>query len=295
MKAKIKIITAMFIWGSMGVFARYIDLPSGEIALARGVIGALFLLMISVLMKKPFPKKGLANNKWLLLISGAALGINWIFLFEAYKHTTIAIATLSYYLAPIIIAIVSPLIFKEKLTWKKVMCSITALLGLALISGVLEASRQGVGNGLGILFGVAAAMCYASLTLVNKFVKNISSMDATMTQFAISAVVLLPYTIIRENLPGITVTWESLALLLILGIVHTGLAFWLFFSAIRDLRAQTIAVLSYLDPVTAVLMSALVLKESIGLVQVIGACIILSSALISEYDFERKTPVKHRK
>ncbi len=288
MKAKIKIITAMLTWGSMGIFVRHINLPAGQIAFIRGIIGLSFLLAVSLLLKKPILKKELANNKWILIASGIILGANWIFLFEAYKHTTIAIATLSYYLAPIIIAIVSPLIFKEKLTFIKGVCCIAALIGLAFVSGVFETSSQGAGNGLGILFGIAAAISYASLTLMNKCIKGLSSMDATIAQFGISSIMLIPYILLNDYPLDIILDWKTVILLIILGVFHTGLAFWLFFSAIRDLKAQTIAVFSYLDPVTAVLMSALLLNEKIGLIQIFGAFIFLGSAFVSGYLKETK-------
>jgi len=288
MKAKIKILAAMLTWGSMGVIVRHINLPAGRIAFVRAVIGLLFLLLISFLLKKPFPKKELVKNQWILITSGIVLGANWIFLFEAYKHTTIAIATLSYYIAPIIITIMSALILKEKISSIKVALMITALIGLALVSGVFGPSQKNMGNGMGILFGIAAAICYASFTILNKFIKDLSSMDSTIAQFGISSFILIPYTLLCENTTGIHIHWNTVLLLIILGVCHTGLAFWLFFSAVRDLKAQTIAAFSYLDPVTAVLLSALLLNEKLGLYQIFGACIILGSAFLSGFAEEAR-------
>lgn len=287
MKAQIKIIAAMLIWGSMGLFVRHIDMPAGEIALIRSIIGLLFLIAVSFVLKKPVSRKGLYTNRFVLLVSGALLGINWIFLFEAYKHTTIAVATLCYYLAPIIIAFVSPLIFKEKLTLLKIVLTITALIGLGLVSGIFKTSGQAEVNGIGVIFGIAAAISYASLTLISKNLKGISSMDSTIAQFGVSFMILLPYIFIDRNTMSITLSIDTIILLIVLGVFHTGVAFWLFFSAIRDLKAQTIAVFSYLDPVTAVLMSALLLKEQLVLIQIIGACMILGSAFISGYMKEK--------
>lgn len=279
MTAKLKIIIAMLTWGSLGMFVRHIHLSAGEIALFRGIIGFLFLIGISFLMKTPFSKRDFNKNRWILLASGIVLGTNWIFLFEAYKHTTIAIATLSYYLAPIIISIISPLLLKEKLTYKKMMLSIISLVGLALVSGAFDGS--GIGNGLGILYGIAAAISYASLTLLNKQIIGLNSMIATIAQFGISIIILIPYTLLNTNFQDTTYQWNTWVNLIIIGVFHAGIAFWLFFSAVRDLKAQTIAVLSYLDPITAVLMSSIVLNERLDFIQIIGACIILGSAFMS--------------
>lgn len=283
MKAKIKIIAAMLTWGSMGVVVRLINLPAGEIAFVRAVIGLLFLLAVSLFLKKPFVKEEFKTNKWILIASGIALGANWIFIFEAYKHTTIAIATLSYYIAPIFITIMSAFILKERLTVLKVILMLTALIGLAFVSGIFGPSHMDLGNGLGIMFGIAAAIAYASFTIMNKHIKGLSSMNTTIAQFGISAIILFPYILISEGSFELNLAWNIVFLLIILGIFHTGLAFWLFFSAIRDLKAQIIAVFSYLDPVTAVLLSALLLNEKLGLYQIVGACIILGSAFISGY------------
>lgn len=282
MKAKLKIITAMLTWGSMGVIVKQIDLPSGIIAFIRAIIGLTFLLLISLLLKKTFPVKEINKNKWILLASGSALGANWIFIFEAYKHTTVAIATLSYYIAPILIVILSTILLREKMTLLKAALMMVSLFGLALVSGALD-THMAAGNSLGILFGFAAATAYAGFTIMNKNITGLSSMDSTMIQFGVSCLVLLPYILINETSASIHINWNTVILLAVLGIFHTGIAFWLFFSAIRELKAQTIAVFSYLDPVTAVLLSAFFLKEELGVYQILGAFIILGSAFISGY------------
>ncbi len=282
MKAKIKIIAAMLIWGSMGLFVRNINLSSGEIALIRGVTGVSFLLVLCSILRLHITSRALVDYKLLLIASGIALSANWIFLFEAYKHTTIAITTLSYYLAPIIITVLSRLVLKEKLTVIKVICIITALVGIAFVSGVYTGSHQDRGNGLGIIYGVAAAISYASLTLMNKFIKSLTSIEATIAQLGVASMVLLPYTLLTRNSTDIILEGQTVILLITLGIIHTGLAFWLFFSAIKDLKAQTIAVLSYIDPVTAIALSALLLNENLGLAQIFGAFLILGSTLTSE-------------
>lgn len=281
MKAKLKIIMAMIIWGSMGVFVKNINLPSAEIAVIRGVIGVIFLFLVSFISKIKLNRNEFLNNKVLLIFSGVALGANWIFLFEAYKHTTIAIATLSYYLAPIIITMVSPIILKEKLTGVKVICMITALIGLSFVSEVFTNNLPGIGNGLGILFGVIAAILYASLTLINKFIKNLKGMETTLAQLTIASLVLFPYVLFHRNLQGNTLGMQAIIFLIVLGIVHTGLAFWLFFSSLKDLKGQAIAVFSYIDPVTAILLSAIVMKERLSCLQIIGAGLILGSTFLS--------------
>ena len=282
MTAKIKILIAMLIWGSLGLFVRNINLPSGEIAFFRGIIGIFFLLAISLLLKIQISKKKLVNNGLLLSASGIALGANWIFLFEAYRHTTIAIATISYYLAPIFIVVLSSLILREKPTLIKGICIMAALIGLALVLGVFTTPLQAAGNKTGIIYGISAAAAYASLTLMNKFMKGLSSMEATIAQLGIASAVLLPYILFTRTSAAVSISGLTVLLLLILGVIHTGLAFWLFFSSVQHLKAQAVAVFCYLDPVTAIAVSALLLQETLNPVQAIGACLILGFAFISE-------------
>lgn len=299
MKPKLKIIITMLIWGSMGVIVRNINLPSGEIALGRGMIGLLFLFVLCFLFKKKISISSIKKNKGLLITSGIVLGVEWIFLFEAFKHTSIAIATVVYYLAPIFITIMSHYVLKEKLSMIKIISSIAALIGLIVVSGIFDKSQKDLGNGIGILFAALAAIAYAGFTMFNKLTKNLDSMDSTMVQLGISCLVLIPYTIFAGKTTNITFEWRSLGFLIILGTMHTGLAFWLFFSSIKETNVQTVAVLSYLDPVTAIIVSAIVLNERLGVVEIVGVFIILGSAIVSELfenirltDRKRLYPVK---
>ncbi len=278
--AKVKLCASMLIFGSMGLLVRGIALPAGVIALCRGVIGVLFLLCLCSAAKTRVCFPSIRKNAALLLCSGAALGANWIFLFEAYRHTTIAVATLCYYFAPVLIIAVSPFVLKERLTGTKLGCMTASILGMALVSGI-TGSRGSV-SGTGMLFGLAAAASYAGFTLMSKFTKEISSLDATIAQLGVSAIVLFPYVLFTGGFAQAQWQVQNLWQLLILGVVHTGLGFFLFFSSIQRLNAQTAAMLSYIDPVTAILLSMLFLHETMGIAQLAGACLILGAALLSE-------------
>lgn len=281
-ETKAKMIIAMLIWGSIGIVVRNIALPASVIALIRGGIGGVFLLLVALALKRRLSRAALVRNALLLAISGAALGANWVFLFEAYKTTTIANATLSYYLAPTMIVAASPFLLKEKMTPLKVACVIAALLGMVFISGVFTGA-PGAGGWRGIGFGIAAAACYASLTLMNKFLKDIPSLEATIAQLGVSALVLLPYVLLTEDVSALSFDASAVIWLVVLGVVHTGLAFWFYFDSVPKLRAQTIAVISYIDPLTAIILAAVVLHEQMGMAQVVGAVLILGSVFVSEW------------
>jgi drug/metabolite transporter (DMT)-like permease len=181
----------------------------------------------------------------------------------------------------------SPLVLKERLTARKAACVLTALGGMALVSKV---GTGGAGDLTGILFGLSAAACYAGLTLTNKFLKGVSPMDATMVQLLVSAAALLPYALFSGLLTFSGAGPMDALLLVALGVVHTGLAFFWFFSSVRDLPAQTVAMFSYIDPATAILLSAVLLRERLDAPQILGACLILGAALAAELPFSRPSP-----
>lgn len=285
----IKLSLAMLIFGSIGVFRRYIPLSSAWMACVRGIIGTLFLLCVVVFSKKRMDKKAIKKNLLLLLISGAAIGINWILLFEAYRYTTVAIATLCYYMAPVIVILLAPVLLKEKMTAKKSVCAAIAILGMLLVSGIFDGGAATGGSGKGILFGLGAAMFYASVVLMNQFIKDISAYDKTIMQLGGATLVVLPYSLLTSGVQEFaTLTVPQILLLLAVGIVHTGIAYWLYFGSMDKLSGQTVAVYSYIDPAFAVVLSVVMLREETGVLGIIGAVLILGATLFSELNVKRK-------
>lgn len=282
MKATLQIIISMIIWGSVGIFVRFINLPSLEIAFMRAAIAAAFLISIWLVGKNRTKKKYDKRNVLLLILSGAAMGINWVLLFQAYKYTTITNATLSYYFAPVFIILLSPIILKEKFTKSKLLAVIGAMVGLFFILGSQSNPAIGQYNHVkGMLFGISAAILYASVVLLNKYIKNLSGFDMTLIQITTAAIVLLPMVIKGGNLhfDGI----QTIVLLAIVGIVHTGIAYLLYFSAIKQVPAQSAAILSYIDPVSSIIFGTLILSEPIGIMQLLGGGLILVSTLFGEW------------
>ncbi|MDD7215061.1 MAG: DMT family transporter [Anaerovoracaceae bacterium] len=286
MNAKIKIITAMVTFGTIGVFVRYIPLPSSIIALVRGVLATIFLLTVMAAGKRRPDRTAIRRNLALLVISGGMIGFNWILLFEAYNYTSVAVATLCYYLAPVFVIIASPFVLGEKLTMRKTLCVISALAGMVMVSGVIQNYVSG-GNAedlnlTGVLLGIGAGALYATIILMNKKLKNISSYDTTVMQLAAASIVLVPYCLLTVDIGSLEVTPGSAVLLVIVGIVHTGIAYVLYFGSIKELPAQTVAIFSYIDPILAVLLSAFLLKESMDMLSISGAILILGSTFVSE-------------
>ncbi|MBO5329849.1 MAG: DMT family transporter [Anaerotignum sp.] len=283
-KAKLELIASMFIFGTIGIFVRHIPLPSSMIALVRGFVGAFFVLLFVYLKKSKLDKAAIKKNFVMLALSGAFIGINWILLFESYHYTTVATATLCYYMQPIFVILASPFLLKEKLTPKKVICVLVALIGMVFVSGVLQTGIPALSEAKGILYGLGAACFYATVVLMNKKITEINAYDKTIMQLGMGAIVLSPYVMLTQDFGAATasMTPSLWLLLLFVGLVHTGVAYALYFDSMKDLKAQTLAIFSYIDPIVAIILSALLLKESMGLYGVIGAVLVLGSTFISE-------------
>ena len=277
--AKIKLLGAMGIFGTIGIFRKFIPLSGAAIACARGVLGVAFLLVLMLLLGKKFRWGAVKTKLPLLCLSGAAIGFNWVLLFEGYNYS-VPLATVAYYMAPVLVILASGLV-GERITPRKLCCALAAAGGMVLVSGI-------GGSLMGVLFGLGAAVLYASVMLMNRKMDGIGAYERTVVQLGVAAVVVLPYVLLSGGFGLEALDGVGWLLLVTVGIVHTGVAYALYFGAMGSLKAQTVAVLSYLDPVLAIVLSAVVLGQKMGLWQTIGAVLVLGSALISELPERKK-------
>lgn len=287
MNPTLQLVLSMLIFGTIGIFRRSIPLPSSLVAMTRGLAGMLFLLVILRLRKIHLDKASIRKKFPLLCISGAAMGINWILLFEAYNYTSVATATLCYYLMPMFVVLASPFLLHEKISLRKLICVLLALAGMVFVSGVIDTGFSGMSEIKGVLLGTGAAAFYASVVLMNKCLGSVPAFDRSIVQLGAAGGVLLPYVLLTEDLTALQFTPASIGMLAIVCILHTGIAYALYFGSLMHLKAQTAAILSYIDPVVAVLLSALLLHEKLGLTGMIGAVLVLGAAFVSELP-ERK-------
>lgn len=276
-KSYLKLIVSMLIFGSIGIFVRGIPLSTVELVFYRVVIASIFILgLMLIKRKKPFncSKKTLK----LAAFSGIIMGINWLLFFQALRYTTIAIGTMTYYLAPILVLFLAPFILNERLTKKQLATAMLTPLGLALIVfSSTSTSEVTYNHTLGLLFGIGSAVFYALLILCNKKLEDIDNLDKTFIQLISATITLSPVLIIYHDFNRV---FTHLPMLLVLGILHTGIACYFYFTGLKETPTQLTAVLSYIDPVSAVFFAALFLNESLNGVQIIGTAIVLVSTYL---------------
>ena len=289
-RARLMLIGAMSIFGTLAPFVRRIPVSSGALALYRAVLAALLIGAFLLVTRQPIPFGKIRKEVPLLLLSGVAMGINWILLFEAYKYTTVSAATLSYYFAPVIVTAVSPLLFREKLTGRQVLCFVMSTVGIVLLTGVGDLS--GGRDLIGIGFGLGAAAFYAAVILLNKFIRQVDGIHRTFLQFLSAIVTLLPYVLLTGGAGLGAMDAAGWGCLLTVGLVHTGVTYCLYFSALKELPGQKAAILSYIDPLVAVLISVAVLRETVTVWQAVGGVLILGFTLLNELAPEKKKNTK---
>ena len=276
----------MLIFGTIGVFVKYIPLPSSVIAMTRGYMGAAFLLAVMLIKGNKPDFKAIKKNLLLLVVSGGAIGVNWILLFEAYNYTSVAVATLCYYMQPVLLILLTPLVLKEKLSFGKIMCVPFALFGMVLVSGVFYGQNKV--NPVGILLGLGAAVLYTAVILMNRFLKDISAYDSTLLQLLFAAVVITPYNLVTQKVDFDSIGFLAVVMLVTVGFLHTGFTYYLYFSSISHLQSETVAIYSYIDPAFAIILSVTLLGEGMDLFGLIGSVLILGATLVSEVVEKKK-------
>lgn len=286
----IKYILALVLFGSNGIVASLIALKGYEIVFFRTLIGSVFLILLFALTKK---KRNFMQNKkhsaW-LAVSGIAMGVSWVLLFEAYQLIGVSLSTLAYYCGPILVMVLSPILFHEKLTAAMIIGFAIVIGGVVLINGI-DVIHTGFSAGL--IFGLLAAAMYAVMVICNKKASSITGLENAMWQLTISCVIVAVFSI-TVNKGCFVIPHESIPPLLFLGLVNTGLGCYFYFSSISYLSAQTVSICGYLKPLSALLLSALLLSERLTGIQIIGAVLLLGGAVLGEAFKGNKLPLAEK-
>ena len=279
MKYYLFVIFSMLTWGSLGIFIKNIPLDSVQISLARAVVGSLFLLVVYIIQRNKLDMQNVKKYLPYLIYTGLAIGFNWVLLFEAYNYVSVSVATLTYYCAPAIVIIAAPFMLKDKITAPKVIGVATAMAGMVMVN----LQSLGTSSVKGIIFGLSSATLYASVTLVNKKVKGFTGLEVTLIQLVCASLVLIPYTMATSSIGEIfSIDMTGFVWLFVLCVFHTGFCYWLYFMSLQKIPAYSIAMLSFLDPVSALFFSAIFLNEKMTLLQLAGAVVIIGGAMLCE-------------
>ena len=280
-RAKINLLFTIMLFGTIGTLSRFINMPSSVICLGRAFFGVIIILAVITLRRERPDYEAIKRNIGWLTLSSFLMCANWICQFEAFKYTTIATSTLCYYMQPVFYILAAAVVLRERLSARKIVCVIIAFCGMILVSGVLQTGLH-FSEMRGVLFGVSGGFFYAMVVLINKYMKDISPMNTVIVQLAMVSLIMLPYSALTGAFREVSITMTGIICLLVLGFLHTGIGYIIYFDAVNRLPAQTVGIMSYIDPVEAILLSAFFLKEPISVYTIIGAVMILGAAAFSE-------------
>ena len=281
-KDYLKYIFSLLLFGSNGIVASFIKLNSYEIVFCRTLTGGLLLLLIFLLSRGKFTFYKHKKDFAFLAISGVSMGASWMFLYEAYARVGVSVASLCYYCGPVFVMALSPIIFKEKLTFEKVFGFIAVFIGIFFING-----GGVIKDKFGFFCGLLSAVTYALMVIFNKKAISINGLENSALQLVVAFITTAVFVALKQGLE-INISKSSIIPLLVLGIINTGLGCYLYFSAIGKIPAQTVAVCGYSEARSAVVFSAVFLKESLSALQIAGALLIIGGAVFSNL-FHRKT------
>lgn len=274
----VRLVSSYLVFGSNGILASHIMLSSLEIVYLRTFIGSLFLIVAFLLTGGRFTAFRKMRDLGFLLLSGIAMGASWMFLYEAYRQIGVGLATLAYYVGPAIVMVAAPLVFKEKLVPARLKGFAVVLLGMVLVNG--DAFAQGAVS-WGLACGLMSAVMLAVMVIFNRMAASITGFENAVLQLTVSFLTVAAFVVARQGLT-VSIPSGSLLPMLLLGLVNTGYGCYLYFSTMQRLPAQTVVITGYLEPLSALIFSALLLGERMAPIQIAGAAMILGGALYGE-------------
>ena len=267
-------IASLLIFGTNGVIASFIDMSSAEIVCMRTLLGSAALILALLISRAKLDWAAMRREAAKLVAAGVCLGVNWALLFEAYKLMSVSMATLTYYIAPVLVLLLSPALLREKQGPRAYTGMAAAVVGLVLAVGVGD---TGV-TARGLLVGLGSALFYASLVIFNKKITGVSGLPLTVVEMVVAACVMLPYVLLTGGRVGFPADALGTGALVFLCLVNTGLACFMYFSSMNRLPARAVALFGYVDPVSALIFSAIFLRESMTPLQWLGALLVFAGA-----------------
>lgn len=283
------IIASMLIWGSVGIFARMaaqdpLITVTYRVMFAAAALGVTLLVQRRPAAAAPEAGGPPGLRRWALLIfGGVALATNWLFFFKAIATTTVSNAVLSYYAAPVLVALASPLLLREKLEGRTMLATALAFGGVVVML-YQPGQRLSAADVAGIGYGLVAACFYAMVTITVRLLAGVPAARLVLVQCVTAGAVLMPAVLLGGGVSALAMPARALALLAVIGVLHTALALFLYFWGLQRVKVQHVGVLAYLDPVSAVLFAFLFLREVPAVASLLGGGLVLAgSALLLKH------------
>jgi drug/metabolite transporter (DMT)-like permease len=261
-------------WGSLGLVIREIDLSAVTLVTYRVGIATVFLAGWLLLRPDAVGRRWVVFHPWRTLAQGVVLAAHWVLFFAALQRAPVGLVTLLVYLSPVLVAALSPVVLGEAVSRRVLGAIGLSLIGLVLLLGP---GTEGV-EVTGVVYALLAAVLLAVLILNAKVLSpRYGGLRLSLAQVAVATVVLLPFSILGD---GQWPVREDLGWVLLLGVVYTGIGLVIYLGALGKIPAVHTSVLSYLEPLSAAVLGALVLDEQLGVGTVVGGLLVIAGGLL---------------
>jgi len=290
--APLLIILAGALWGTMGLFVRHLNnvgLQSMEISALRNILAAALLFPGTAIRNRQLLKIR-ARNLWPLICSGifSIVFFNFCY-FSTIARMSLSAAAILLYTAPIFVMLLSLLLFRERLTLRKILALILAFSGCCLVSGVLSAAQSltlgGILLGLGSGFGYALYSIFSRFSL-NQGLHSITITDYTFLFAALGSACLADFSAIGSAFASHGL--PLLGFLILYCIVTTVLPYLLYTAGLSAVENGPASVLASVEPVMATLLGLLVFGETPTVSAVAGMVLVLSALVLLSLGSSRK-------
>ncbi|MEY2468759.1 MAG: hypothetical protein QOF21_1457 [Actinomycetota bacterium] len=276
-RATLLLAATTTMWGTVPLIVRSVHVPSAAIVAARFWFAAVALGAVVLWARRVQPPSGppvWSVHRGRCVLVCVVLAVHWMCEIAAYQRAPVGTVLFIIFLAPVGIAALAPRVLNEQLDRRTIAALALAVAGFAVMSGrALDAS-----GGVGLALALVAAATFVVLVLLNKPLADAyGGIRAAQIQMTGAGVLIAPVVLLSVHLPSPQPSWLWL---IVLGVVHTGLAIAVYLTALSVVGATTTGVLGYLEPATAVLWAWLVLHEQPAAVTLVGGAAILVAGLL---------------
>ncbi len=191
---------------------------------------------------------------------------------------------LGYYCGPVFVMAASPLLFQERFTTQKTMSFLAVLIGIVFANSQAFYEPH---TAFGIFCALMSAVVFALMIIFNKKAVEIKDLENPTIQLCGAFLSVFLFVIWKQGWQFSMVS-SDIGPLIFLGLINTGVGGYLFFSTIGKIKVQTVAIVGYLEPLSAIVLSFVFLQETFQPLQILGAIFIIGGAIGAEFHFSKK-------
>ncbi len=276
-------------WGFISVIVAGVDLDASVLVFFRLALAALAIGTAAAALGRAdlirLPERPLR-----LLVVGVVLAAHWFLFFETIKLSSVAVALLTVYTAPVFLSLLAPVFLPESRSRIALAALLPAGAGIAFIALAGEGGKHA--RPLAVASGLGAAITYAALVIaIKRLTRRLPSATIAFWSYVVAAATLAPFLLTAPRV--LPESGVDALYVVCLGVVFTGLSYFVYVSLLRRVTAQAIGVLAFLEPVSAALLAWAILGQALGWQVAVGGALVVAAGLVVVlYEPEDAAPVE---